>query len=156
MNAKLVLVIGVPGTGKSTLAEVLRHRLTTDKHLCVHRETDEYFVNASTGEYEFDPSKLGEYHELCLRMTESDLASGVNVIVSNTNLTKWERAKYFNIARRHNVTVVVIIMRKQYGNIHNIPSEKIQQMEQKWEEVSSDEIIGLRVQFMDPSSFNHQ
>lgn len=147
---KLVLIIGVPGTGKSTLAKKIVRTMTNRDQLFVHRETDEYFTD-TFGNYLFDPTKLGEYHALCQRMTESDLSNGVGVVVSNTNLTKWERSKYFDIARRTNATVIIFIMRKQYGNVHEITEEKIRQMEEKFEEVSSDEFVGLNVQFMDPN-----
>lgn len=142
----LCLIIGLPGSGKSTLGHQLKEFLELRKdrnneNLTVLRETDEYFVE--NGTYKFNPSKLGEYHALCQKMTEGDLSDGVNVIVTNTNLTKWERAKYFDIARRTKCIVRIIIMRNNYGNVHGMPSEKIDQMKAKFQEVSSDEFEGI-------------
>ena len=144
----LCLIIGIPGSGKTTLGHQLKEFIDLRKargkeNLTVLRETDEYFVDATTKEYKFDPSKLSEYHAECQKSTEYDLSNGVNVIVTNTNLTKWERAKYFDIARRTKSIVRIIIMRNNYGNVHGVPSEKIDQMKAKFQEVSSDEFEGI-------------
>lgn len=50
---QLVLVRGLPGSGKSTIAK------SFIPHNFVHLETDMYFIN-SAGEYKFNPAKLSE------------------------------------------------------------------------------------------------
>lgn len=151
----LCLIIGLPGSGKSTLGHQLKEFLDLrrdrrNENLTVLRETDEYFVDATTKEYKFDPSKLAEYHAECQKSTECDLSNGVNVIVTNTNLTKWERKHYFGIARRTKCIVRIIIMRNNYGNVHGVPQEKIDQMKERFQEVSSDEFEGIDdIRFID-------
>ena len=142
-QAMLILIIGIPGSGKSTLARETKDMNWANGQGARIRETDEYFVDPHTHEYNFDPSKLAEYHAECQKGTKRDLEMGYNVIVSNTNLTKWERKHYFDIARDTKSSVILIIMRKNHGNIHGIPKEKIEQMQDKFEEVSSDEFTGI-------------
>ena len=142
----LCLIIGLPGSGKSTLGNQLKDYLNLHRRnekLTVLRETDEYFVDPHSKKYVFEPEKLGEYHALCRLLTEGDLKGGLNVILTNTNITKWERAKYFDIARRTKCIVRIIVMRNNYGNVHGVPQEKIEQMKAKFQEVSSDEFEGI-------------
>lgn len=146
-SVKLYLVIGLPGSGKSTFAKAIAQLSCWGEVQTTHRETDEYFVDPHTQEYVFDPDKLGEYHQMCREATKRDLQDGLNVVVSNTMLTKWERKFYFDIARETGANVVICIMRENYGTVHNIPLETIEKMKAKWEEVSSDEFIGLNVNF---------
>ena len=49
---ELILLRGVPGCGKSTLAKLL----VGDKDYC-HKEADMYFIDGK-GNYNFDPSKI--------------------------------------------------------------------------------------------------
>lgn len=154
----LCLIIGLPGSGKSTLGNQLKDYLNLRKDrrnekLTVLRETDEYFVDPYSKKYVFEPEKLGEYHALCRLLTEGDLKGGLNVILTNTNITKWERAKYFDIARRTKCIVRIIIMRNNYGNVHGVPQEKIDQMKERFQEVSSDEFEGIEdVRFIDANA----
>ena len=144
---KLYLIIGLPGSGKSTFAKAIWQCDNREDYQTTHHETDEYFVDPNTHEYVFDPDKLGEYHQMCREATKRDLQDGINVVVSNTMLTKWERKFYFDIARETGANVVICIMRENHGSVHNIPPETIEKMKAKWEEVSSDEFIGLNVDF---------
>ena len=154
----LCLIIGLPGSGKSTLGNQLKDYLNLRKDrrnesLTVLRETDEYFVDPYSKKYVFEPEKLGEYHALCRLLTEGDLKEGLNVILTNTNITKWERSKYFDIARRTKCIVRIIIMRNNYGNVHGVPQEKINQMKERFQEVSSDEFEGIDdVRFIDANA----
>ena len=148
-KTELLLVIGIPGSGKSTIAKKIKDAAERSMNGPINiRETDEYLVDPYTHEYHFDPSKLSEYHSECQKGVERDLEDGINVICSNTNLTKWERKPYFDIARRTNSYMSIIIMRNDYGNVHGVPREKLEQMKAKFQEVSSDEFEGIEVTFI--------
>ena len=54
MKKILYLLRGVPGSGKSTVAQNIGG---------THFETDKYFM--VDGEYKFDPTKLKQYHQMC-------------------------------------------------------------------------------------------
>lgn len=51
----LILVRGLPGSGKSTFA----HAIWNNYAIC---EADQYFINKETGEYVFDGSKIKDAH----------------------------------------------------------------------------------------------
>lgn len=57
--AKLLIIRGIPGTGKSTLA----HKLVCDGEYRAFFEADQYFMTESG--YDFDPSKLHAAHAFC-------------------------------------------------------------------------------------------
>lgn len=123
---KLILIRGLPGSGKSTIAK----SFTSDNF--VHLETDMYFVN-SAGEYNFNPSKLSEYHNRCMYDTHTALSGGKSVVVSNTFTQKWELFPYFEIARNYNIIPAVILAQGNFGNIHNVPEHKIEAMKKRFE-----------------------
>jgi len=140
----LVLICGVPGSGKSTLAMKVKSRLEKmGSNLVVHRETDEYFVNAVTKEYHFDPSMLGEYHRLCQKAVAIDLLEGRDCILTNTNLRQWERKPYLDAVRDAGAWLTIIHLTSQYGNVHNVPEEKVREMADRWEPFTTDELEGI-------------
>ena len=64
----LILIRGLPGSGKSTMA-----RVKYPNH--IHLEADMYFED-DKGNYNFDPKKLKEAHKWCLETTRSLLSIG--------------------------------------------------------------------------------
>ena len=124
----LILVRGIPGSGKSTTAK----RLISEGLVDAHFEADMYFeVN---GEYVFDPSKIKDAHAWCQKETDAALAAGKKVVVSNTFVKKWEAATYFELAAKHAVEVEVIVATGNYQNVHSVPEEVILRMKTNWEE----------------------
>jgi len=68
-HAQLLLVRGLPGSGKSTYAKTLTDR----KHI----ETDMYF--ALSGTYQWDGSKLGKAHQWCQDEVRKALMAGEEI-----------------------------------------------------------------------------
>lgn len=128
----ITLVIGLPGSGKSTFAKSIPN--------ASHYEADMYFVNDETGEYSFDRSQLSNAHRWCQSRTTTDLKNGKNVVVSNTGLTKWEREIFYKIAQDFGAKIRVKTMLNDYGNIHGVPRESLERMKSKFEPVSHLEI----------------
>lgn len=125
---KLVLIRGLPGSGKSTLsADLDGGEDINDFH---HFEADSFFMQ--NGVYIFDQSKLGAAHKWCQSSTESWLALGESVIVSNTFTTLKELSPYINIARVYNINPIVITCTSDFGNVHNVPQEAIERMKARW------------------------
>lgn len=122
----LLLVRGLPGTGKSTLGGSL------ELAGFVHVEADAFFVDRD-GIYRFDASRLAAAHEWCQRETERALDRKRHVVVTNTFSTEWEVAPYRDIARRRGEVLRIVTMEKAYGNIHNVPEATIQRMRDRWE-----------------------
>ena len=88
----LYLVRGLPGSGKSTVAE--RIACPDGAHL----SADSFFE--AGGAYRFDPARLGEAHEWCLNTTGMLLRRMPVVAVANTFTRAWEWKKYLTLPFR--------------------------------------------------------
>lgn len=121
----LYLVRGIPGSGKSTFARSLGF-----KH---HFEADMFFLD-ERGNYKFDASKIKKAHEWCQSKFLAALSSGENIVVSNTFIRKWEMEFYKQKAEEFGYKVIVKTMTGNYENIHGVPSWKIEQMKNNFEE----------------------
>jgi methylase of polypeptide subunit release factors len=111
-----IVLRGISGSGKSTVAAALVRAAEGSGRPAVVCSADAYFLDPTTGEYLFDPTKLPAAHAACLASFESALSMDVShtfvssndqklaappvVIVDNTNTKRWEYAKYEDHARR--------------------------------------------------------
>ena len=125
----LILIRGLPGSGKSTLAR----KLDSGTH-SVHYEADMFFTYAATDEYRFDPTRIKEAHKWCM-----DSARGAmefmtpTIIVSNTFTRKWEMDAYLKMAEQHGYKVQIITCQGDFGNVHGVSPEKVEQMRERFE-----------------------
>jgi len=87
---QLILLRGLPGSGKSTVAKLF------DKAL--HFEADMYFLDAD-GNYQFDASKIKNAHNWCRHSVMDAMKEGHPiVVVSNTFTQEWEMEVYYLLA----------------------------------------------------------
>lgn len=121
----LLLIRGLPGSGKTTLTKSLREFVPVS--------ADDYFYNLGGGEYEFDASHLGKAHQMCQRMTKAALVNGESVAVHNTFSQSWEAKPYFEMARELNVRVQIIECQGNFESVHGVPKETIEKMKARWE-----------------------
>lgn len=130
----LILVRGLPGSGKSTFARTLV------KAGYEHVETDMWHTDAE-GNYRFDGSKLAEYHRYCQETTAYMLAEGRNVVVSNTFVKRWELQPYLEMGA---ASVTIVEMPTVYGNVHGVPAGVVERMAKSWERVDAEFIARHR------------
>ena len=129
---KLALILrGVTGSGKTTLVEKLKE-IILDKEISVH-STDSFFMK--DGEYVFDPSKLGEYHQANMESFQKSVSKGTDIVILDNTCTKnWEYEKYAQFAKDNNYIVVAIrfapgsIEDHLSRNSHGVPKEIIERM----------------------------
>jgi predicted kinase len=123
-NIKTLFILrGVPGCGKTTLAESLEG---------VYFEADKFFM--VNGEYKFYYTKLKQAHDLCRHSTEAAMNMGhERVIVSNTFTTEEQMQPYLDLAKEYKYRVVSLIIENRHSgkSIHDVPEETLIQMESK-------------------------
>lgn len=135
-DRNLWLIRGLPGSGKSTAARWIADGHNNGSHF----ETDKYFINEETGEYEFDPSKLKEAHEWCQNQVEEEMkyhgdSFRVCITVSNTFTQEWEMEPYYKLAKKYDYNVISLIAENRHGgeNQHGVPAESIERMRARFE-----------------------
>lgn len=125
-NQSLVLIRGIPGSGKTTLAKNIIAGLRCGASIA-HIEADQYFTSPN-GEYKYDPSKIGDAHAWCQDCTRYYLEKDCNVIVANTFIKLWELWPYMRMAAETNTAVKIIEAKGRFQNIHRVPDDVIQRM----------------------------
>ena len=96
-SKQLILMRGISGTGKSTVA----------KNLVGNGEifsTDDFFMQ--NGTYNFNGSKIGHYHKLNQERTEEAMKNGVSpIVIDNTMTYAWEGSEYVRLADKYGYSV---------------------------------------------------
>jgi predicted kinase len=121
---ELILVRGLPGSGKSTFAKSLG---------CPCFEADEYFVKDNR--YTFDGSKIKLAHQWCKDRTEQVMREGIKKIaVSNTFTQEWEMDDYYELAKQYGYTVFSVIVENRHNgtNVHGVPDDKLEIMKERF------------------------
>ncbi|NXH15786.1 N42L1 protein, partial [Bucco capensis] len=136
-GGRLVLLRGLPGAGKSTLARQLKR----DYPGAVVFSTDDFFVE--DGVYVFEPDFLEDAHKWNQKRARKAMKSGKSpVIIDNTNIHAWEMKPYVMMARENRYEVIFQepdtpwkfnVRELTRRNIHRVPREKIQQMKEQYE-----------------------
>ncbi len=133
MKPGLILIRGMPGSGKTTLARALTDGLVYAGWSVVHLETDMFFTD-DEGAYHFDKGLLSDAHEWCLQGFKKHILSSV-VIVSNTFSTQKEMDPYLKWAAGLYIPIQVIECHGDFGSKHNVPEHTTREMKKRWQGV---------------------
>ena len=138
----LWIVRGIAGSGKTTLANIMKDGLMVlpmQSNREMEREpllvsADDYFYAAGRGEYKFDKTKLGEAHRQCqVKVTEAMEVGLRHIIVHNTFSQQWEFEQYKQLAKYYKYAVFIIECQNDFGSTHHVPQETITAMRERWE-----------------------
>ena len=131
----LLIMRGLPGSGKSTLVDQIARGIFNAEN-CQVCSADSYFLTRhETGliKYVFDPKKLTEAHTYCFERSLRAMHSiGAQlVVVDNTNLSRAEYTPYVMLGRTFNYDVIMArmdcppeICTKR--NVHGVPAERFE------------------------------
>ena len=138
MPATLLLIRGLPGSGKSSLLNSAHVGFGGDV-----LSADDYFE--IDGEYKFDPSKLPDAHAWCLKSAKHAIeqCSGTAAFVSvnNTFTQRWEMEPYIQLAKEAGARLVVASLydggltdeELEARNSHGVTLESIKKMRSRFE-----------------------
>jgi predicted kinase len=140
MTKHLIILRGVPGCGKSTVAELLADMgvtalygsregvLTQDRPVKICCADDFFMKN---GKYVFNPAALGIAHKTCQDKCEKAMIAGdERVIVANTSTTEKELKTYMDLAEKYGYMAISLIVENRHGgsNVHGVPAEALDKM----------------------------
>ncbi|MGX9416365.1 AAA family ATPase [Vibrio sp. RC27] len=123
MSQRLILIRGLPGSGKTTLAR---------SFAAVHIEADMYFIDHK-GEYRFDANRLKDAHQWCFQTAVASLLEGHSIVVSNTFIQYWEMKPYIEFATKKQIAIDVICCVGEFENIHGVNDDTRDKMRKKWQ-----------------------
>jgi len=126
----LILLRGLPGSGKSALAKLLSEQGSYPIH-----SVDDYFTDAQTGEYAFDFKTNHLAYKQCEELTRLEMEKAKSkIIVHNTFTMDWELEPYFKLASEFNYRLFVVTVENyhQSGNLHDVSEEQLQKMAEKY------------------------
>ena len=142
MSKYLVIMRGLPGSGKSTMAERL-----IKKFINIYRgaiackcSADDYFTD-DCGNYSFDASKLGKAHGHCRWKASTAMESEIPlVVIDNTNTSLREMRPYIDLGKKFGYAVRYIVVGGTAEhdinayvkrNVHGVPREAVVRMAER-------------------------
>lgn len=122
----LIVVRGLPGSGKTELVEQLSKELRIPHHLKPDIYYDKHNIIRIT------PDKVKEANAWCIAETYNILRSRLNCIVSNVFVTKKDVLPYINMCKYFGTECRIVVANGE-AYMNNIPDEQCKEMIDNWE-----------------------
>lgn len=134
-SLNLILIRGLPGTGKTTMSEALLRRRVVETYW----EADQYF-SWEGGAYEFLPMEINHAHAWCQLNVRRQLTGKRSVAVSNVFARLQHIGDYAKVASELGAGFCVIEMPNNISSVdlalrskHGLSTERIAEMRNGWE-----------------------
>jgi predicted kinase len=130
VKGNLLLLRGLPGSGKTTLAKAIQ--LASG---CPIISIDDYFTDPVTGRYFFKYQENHLAYKHCETRTRQALEQGYLLVVLHHTFTlDWEMEPYFKMASDMDYSIHAVTVENYHGgqNVHDIPEEHIRKMADKY------------------------
>ncbi len=121
---KIILLRGLPGAGKKTLASLLQ---LMEPGMTFH-SAEHYWHDRP-----YDRTLVKAAHNACYEGTKADLLAGKSVVVANPFTRRWEVEKYLLLAAEHDVWAFTMIVEGAFEPAHAVPPEVMQAMKRRWQ-----------------------
>lgn len=139
----LILMRGLPGSGKSHLArEIVEKGTKSNNYMNYIFSADDFFLTRN-GNYNFNPQKIGDAHAWNQHRVWLQIMKGFSpIIIDNTNTCMWEMKNYATMAVPMGYIIEIIepftcwafnVKELHIKNIHNVPKDKIRDMLERYE-----------------------
>ncbi len=143
MNKKLIIMRGLPGSGKSSLAEGIRNvAANRGARTTAILSTDDYFIEGD-GVYRFKPQEIGRAHAFNQKACQTNMEDECElIIIDNTNTQYWEMKPYVRLAQEHGYVIEFQEPKTEWAweveecakrNTHQVPLKSIQQMKDRYQ-----------------------
>ena len=135
-NQILIIVRGIPGSGKSTFAKEIVKMFPDDS---VHWESDMFFMH--NGVYCWKPNKVNLAHRWCQQKVEKSFDAVDIVVVSNTFTTESEMKSYLDFAKENGISVQIVRMENRFENEHGVPKATLEKMKARFVDVPNEIVV---------------
>lgn len=137
MNKTLTILCGIPGAGKSSIANGIKSTLGN----CVIASADQYWYALGGGDYKFHAPYLSDAHLFCEKKVMLAVEEDRHVVVDNTNLRLEDIEKWVNFApQSYDIRLALIkcpVDKAMIYGLHNVPADKYPRLQGMFEALLS-------------------
>ena len=126
----LIILRGLPGAGKTTLAKLL-----SENNKWPIFSIDSYFTDPVTNEYNFQFENNHLAYKNCEEQTKTAMENKTEkIFIDNVFSLDWEIEPYFKLASIYNYSVFVVTVENYHSNknSHSISDEQLKKMAAKY------------------------